>query len=79
MCRNGRGARRTPPVSDIRATHTAIVKIPETMYAKAGESRVAYQVVGDGSVDAIWVGTSPVKIKQDEVAPQAAGWAFARS
>lgn len=28
---------------------------PQTHYAKSGEIRIAYQVIGDGPLDIVWV------------------------
>ena len=28
---------------------------PETLYAKSGEYNIAYQVVGDGPFDLLWI------------------------
>jgi hypothetical protein len=36
---------------------TAVVKpdVPETRYARSGDVYIAYQVVGDGPLDLVWI------------------------
>jgi pimeloyl-ACP methyl ester carboxylesterase len=31
------------------------VQVPETRYARSGDVNIAYQVVGDGPVDLLWI------------------------
>jgi class 3 adenylate cyclase len=42
-------------VDDDQAKHTVAVATPETRYARSGEVNIAYQVVGEGPFDLIWV------------------------
>jgi class 3 adenylate cyclase len=45
----------TGPERDTPAVDTPSQGLPETRYAKSGEISIAYQVVGDGPFDIVWV------------------------
>ena len=49
-----RGERRTLSVVN-RGEHSGGVAIPTTRYARSGDANIAYQVVGSGPFDLLWV------------------------
>jgi hypothetical protein len=38
-----------------KCDHSGVVTVPETRYAKSGGLNIAYQVVGDGPLDLVYV------------------------
>src|SRR6267154_489611 len=54
--RSGRVCIASPCATlDWRNSGTELMTLPETRYAKSGEVRIAYQVVGQGSLDLVFV------------------------
>src|SRR5262249_21187626 len=60
------GARRLRPASEPRAvadhrrrgspaTGVTMAEAPETRYTKSGDTHIAYQVIGNGPLDVVWV------------------------
>jgi hypothetical protein len=37
------------------ADYAAVTEVPPTKFAKLGDDRIAYQVIGDGPLDLLWV------------------------
>jgi class 3 adenylate cyclase len=49
-----------------------MVSTPKTRYAKSGEASIAYQVVGDGPVDLVWIGGPAGHLDMEWENPEAA-------
>ncbi len=48
--------------------------MPETRYARSGEVHIAYQVVGDGTLDLVWIPSVAHHVELSWENPIAAGW-----